>query len=41
MVNWKAYPTDVASLIHARPSQNESIGEVAMALADKPLHAHN
>lgn len=41
MVNWKTYPADVASLIHARPSQNESIGEAAMALADKPLHAHN
>lgn len=41
MVNWEAYPTDVASLIHAHPSQNESIGEAAMALAGKPLHAHN
>ena len=41
MVNWEAYPTDVAPLIHAHPSQNESIGEAAMALAGKPLHAHN
>lgn len=41
MVNWEAYPSDVASLIHAHPSQNESIGEAAMALAGKPLHAHN
>lgn len=41
MVNWEAYPADVASLIHAHPSQNESIGEAAMALAGKPLHAHN
>ena len=41
MVNWEAYPVDVASLIHAHPSQNESIGEAAMALAGKPLHAHN
>ena len=41
MVNREAYPSDVASLIHAHPSQNESIGEAAMALAGKPLHAHN
>ena len=41
MVNWEAYPSDVASLIHAHPSQNESLGEAAMALAGKPLHVHN
>lgn len=41
MVNWEAYPADVASLIHAHPTQNESIGEAALALAGKPLHAHN
>lgn len=41
MVNWEAHPSDVAALIHAHPSQNESIGEAAMALAGKPLHAHN
>ena len=41
MVNWEADPSDVASLIHAHPSQNESIGEAAMALAGKPLHVHN
>ena len=41
MVNWEAYPEDVASLIHAHPTQNEAIGEAAMALAGKPLHAHN
>ncbi|WP_022867742.1 dihydrolipoyl dehydrogenase [Schaalia vaccimaxillae] len=41
MVNWEAYPEDVASLIHAHPSQNESIGEAALALAGKPLHVHN
>lgn len=41
MVNWEAHPDDIASLIHAHPSQNESIGEAAMALAGKPLHAHN
>ncbi len=41
MVNWEAYPDDLASLIHAHPTQNEAIGEAAMALAGKPLHAHN
>ncbi|GAA1349196.1 dihydrolipoyl dehydrogenase [Falsarthrobacter nasiphocae] len=38
IVNWEAYPEDVATLIHAHPTQNESIGEAAMALAGKPLH---
>lgn len=41
MVNWEAYPEDVASLIHAHPTQNESVGEAALALAGKPLHSHN
>ena len=41
MVNWEAYPDDVASLVHAHPTQNEAIGEAALALAGKPLHAHN
>ena len=38
IVNWEAYPEDVAHLIHAHPTQNESLGEVALALAGKPLH---
>ncbi len=38
IVNWEAYPEDVATLLHAHPTQNESIGEAAMALAGKPLH---
>lgn len=38
MVNWEAYPEDVAQLVHAHPTQNESLGEAAMALAGKPLH---
>jgi len=40
IVNWEAYPTDVASLIHAHPTQNEAMGEAHLALAGKPLHAH-
>ncbi len=38
IVNWEAYPEDVAQLIHAHPTQNEALGEAAMALAGKPLH---
>ncbi|RZU61131.1 dihydrolipoyl dehydrogenase [Zhihengliuella halotolerans] len=38
IVNWEAYPEDLAPLIHAHPTQNESIGEAALALAGKPLH---
>jgi len=41
VVNWEAYPDDVASLIHAHPTQNEAFGEAFLALAGKPLHAHN
>ena len=40
IVNWEAYPEDVASLIHAHPTMNEAIGEAHLALAGKPLHAH-
>jgi dihydrolipoamide dehydrogenase len=39
--NWEALPSDVASLVHAHPTQNESLGEAHLALAGKPLHAHN
>ena len=38
--SWEAYPEDVASLLHAHPTQNEAMGEAHMALAGKPLHAH-
>lgn len=41
IVNWEAYPEDVASLVHAHPTQNEALGEAFLALAGKPLHAHN
>lgn len=40
IVNWEADAEDVASLIHAHPSQSEAIGEAHLALAGKPLHAH-
>ncbi|MEO8222119.1 MAG: dihydrolipoyl dehydrogenase [Specibacter sp.] len=38
IVNWEAYPEDIAGLIHAHPTQNEALGEAAMALAGRPLH---
>lgn len=41
MVSWEAYPEDFDGLIHAHPTQNEAIGEAALALAGKPLHTHN
>ena len=39
--NWEAFPEDVAALVHAHPTQNEALGEAHLALAGKPLHAHN
>lgn len=41
IVSWEAHPEDVAPLIHAHPTQNESLGEAHLALAGKPLHAHD
>ncbi len=41
MVAWEAFPEDFDALIHAHPSQNESVGEAVLALAGKPLHTHN
>ena len=41
IVNWEAFPAEVAQLIHAHPTQNEALGEAHLALAGKPLHAHN
>ena len=40
IVNWEAYPEDVATLVHAHPTMNEAIGEAHLALPGKPLHAH-
>ncbi|WNM25659.1 dihydrolipoyl dehydrogenase [Demequina capsici] len=41
IVSWEAHPEDVAPLIHAHPTQNEALGEAHLALAGKPLHAHD
>jgi len=41
IVNWEAFPEEVAQLIHAHPTQNDAIGEAHLALAGKPLHFHN
>ncbi|HZK58304.1 MAG TPA: dihydrolipoyl dehydrogenase [Cryobacterium sp.] len=38
IVNWEAYPEDIAPLLHAHPTQNEALGEAFLALAGKPLH---
>jgi dihydrolipoamide dehydrogenase len=40
IVNWEAYPEEVAQLVHGHPTQNEALGEAHLALAGKPLHAH-
>ncbi|MEO8094319.1 MAG: dihydrolipoyl dehydrogenase [Pseudolysinimonas sp.] len=39
VVNWEAYPEDIAPFIHAHPTQNEALGEAFLAIAGKPLHA--
>lgn len=38
IVNWEAHPEDIAPLLHGHPTQNEALGEAAMALAGRPLH---
>ena len=40
MVGWEAHPEEVASLVHAHPTQGEALGEAAMLAAGRPLHAH-
>jgi dihydrolipoamide dehydrogenase len=39
VVNWEAYPEDIAPFIHAHPTQDEALGEAFLYLAGKPLHA--
>jgi dihydrolipoamide dehydrogenase len=41
IVNWEAFPAEVAQFIHAHPTQNETLGEAHLALAGKPLHTHD
>jgi len=41
IVGWEAHAEDVAAFVHAHPTQNEALGEAHLALAGKPLHAHN
>jgi dihydrolipoamide dehydrogenase len=40
ITSWDAFPSDVASNIHAHPTQNEALGEAHLALAGTPFHAH-
>jgi dihydrolipoamide dehydrogenase len=39
--NWEAFPSDVATLVHMHPTQDEALGEAHLALAGKPLHSHS
>lgn len=41
VVNWQAYPDEVAQLIHAHPTLSEAFGEAQLALAGRPLHSHS
>jgi dihydrolipoamide dehydrogenase len=41
ITNWEALPSEVAQLIHPHPTLSEALGEAHLALAGKPLHAHN
>ncbi|MDH6286101.1 dihydrolipoyl dehydrogenase [Rhodococcus opacus] len=41
IVNWGAYPDEVATLVHAHPTQAEALGEAHLALAGTPLHSHS
>jgi dihydrolipoamide dehydrogenase len=38
IVNWEAHPEDIAPLLHAHPTQNESLGEAFLFMSGKPLH---
>jgi dihydrolipoamide dehydrogenase len=39
--NWEALPEEIAQLIHPHPTLSEALGEAALVLAGKPLHAHS
>jgi dihydrolipoamide dehydrogenase len=38
IVNWEAYPAEVAALIHPHPTLSEAMGETMLHLAGKQLH---
>lgn len=38
IVNWEAYPAEVAALIHPHPTLSEALGETMLHLAGKQLH---
>jgi len=38
IVNWEAYPAEVAALLHPHPTLSEGIGETMLHLAGKQLH---
>lgn len=38
IVNWEAYPAEVAALIHPHPTLSEAVGETMLTLAGKQLH---
>jgi dihydrolipoamide dehydrogenase len=40
LVNWEATAEDTGMYVHAHPTQNEALGEAALALAGRPLHTH-
>ncbi len=40
ITGWDAYPSEVASLQHAHPTQHEALGEAHLALAGRALHVH-
>jgi dihydrolipoamide dehydrogenase len=41
MVNWEAYPEEVAALIQPHPTQSEALGEALLALSGKALHTQS
>jgi dihydrolipoamide dehydrogenase len=38
IVNWEAYPSEVAALLHPHPTLSEAVGETMLHLAGKQLH---
>ena len=40
IVNWEAYPEDVAPFVHGHPTQNETIGEAMLKLRRQASARH-